>query len=65
MLISEVEAKLKELRETFGDVPAVVDDDILDLWEVSAVVEGSILGCFLNNAQLEDYDTPTPCVILA
>jgi len=65
MLISELLEKLHVIKEKIGDVPVVVDDNILDLWEVADVEEGSILGCFLNNAEIENYDVNTTCVVLA
>jgi len=65
MLISEMEKKLNVIKETIGDVPVVVDDNILDLWEVAEVEEGTIMGCFLNEAPHEKYDLDIPCVVLA
>ena len=65
MLISKLVEKLLVVKEKIGDVPVVVDDSILDLWEVVEAEEGSILGCFLNNAEVTNYDVDTPCVVLA
>ena len=65
MLISKLVEKLLVVKEKIGDVPVVVDDSILDLWEVVEAEEGTILGCFLNNAEVANYDVDTPCVVLA